>query len=204
MTERENTRRNLNAMAVAGAVIVMAASLFASQDDGGVSAGEEFLERVNAYVEVRNKVAGHLQAGGAEAAPETIAAVRKAMADAIGSARPDAEPGDIFTPRIQEHFRALIAEAFDAPGDAGAAREVALGDGNPEHEPEPDTPPVVLRVNAEYPVDAPLSTMPPTLLQRLPLLPEELEYRFVGPDLILRDKNANIIVDYMRDAASPA
>jgi hypothetical protein len=62
----------------------------------------------------------------------------------------------------------------------------------------------VLRVNAEYPVDAPLSTMPPTLLQRLPLLPEELEYRFVGPDLILRDKNANIIVDYMRDAASPA
>jgi hypothetical protein len=38
-----------------------------------------------------------------------------------------------------------------------------------------------------YPLGAPLSTVPATLLQRLPPLPEELRFRFVGTTLILRD-----------------
>jgi hypothetical protein len=35
------------------------------------------------------------------------------------------------------------------------------------------------------------------LLDVLPRLPEELEYRFVGRDLILRDVKANLIVDFI-------
>ena len=38
---------------------------------------------------------------------------------------------------------------------------------------------VKLTVNGRYPDDSPLSTMPPQVLQTLPKLPEELEYRFV-------------------------
>ena len=43
----------------------------------------------------------------------------------------------------------------------------------------------------------PLSTVPPQVLEGLPKLPEELEYRFVGERLILLDPHAHIIVDYM-------
>jgi hypothetical protein len=46
-----------------------------------------------------------------------------------------------------------------------------------------------------------LATVPPLLLLRLPKLPEGLEYRFMGRDLILHDTTANIIVDFLRAAA---
>jgi hypothetical protein len=34
---------------------------------------------------------------------------------------------------------------------------------------------------------------------RLPTLPEEVEYRFVGKHLLLWDTSANIILDYILD-----
>ena len=57
-----------------------------------------------------------------------------------------------------------------------------------------------LVVNAIYPDGPPLSTVPPTLLLRLPTLPATLDYRFVGKALVLRDVRANIIVDFIPNA----
>ena len=57
-----------------------------------------------------------------------------------------------------------------------------------------------LRVNGRYPDAVPLSTVPPQVLQGLPKLPEELEYRFIGDRLILIDIHAHIIVDLIDDA----
>jgi hypothetical protein len=54
-------------------------------------------------------------------------------------------------------------------------------------------------VNASYPEDLPLAAVPPSLLNNLPRLPPELEYRFVNRDLILLDNSANLIVDFIRD-----
>ena len=39
--------------------------------------------------------------------------------------------------------------------------------------------------------------MPPDLLAALPKLPEEFEFRFVGDRLILLDKHAHLVVDYV-------
>jgi hypothetical protein len=44
----------------------------------------------------------------------------------------------------------------------------------------------------------------PTMLRRLPPLPQELEYRIVNRDLIIRDREANLIVDVMRNAVATA
>jgi hypothetical protein len=55
-------------------------------------------------------------------------------------------------------------------------------------------------VNAAYPDSAPLSTVPPTLLLRLPKLPKEVEFRFVGRDLVLYDAYADLIVDFVPNA----
>jgi len=57
-----------------------------------------------------------------------------------------------------------------------------------------------LQVNATYPATEPLQTLPPNLLANLPQLPEDVEYRVVGRDLVLRDVDANIIVDFIPNA----
>ena len=59
---------------------------------------------------------------------------------------------------------------------------------------------VKLRVNARYPDEVPVSTMPPQVLQALPKLPEDLEYRFVQTALILFDPHAHIIPDFVEHA----
>jgi hypothetical protein len=59
---------------------------------------------------------------------------------------------------------------------------------------------IQLKVNRSYPVEVPLQTTPPSLLQNLPKLPPELEYRVVGKALVLRDVNANLIVDFLPNA----
>jgi hypothetical protein len=52
-------------------------------------------------------------------------------------------------------------------------------------------------VNDRYPDSIPRSTMPPEVLQVLPKMPEELEYRFVGDNLIILDPHAHLVVDYV-------
>jgi hypothetical protein len=42
--------------------------------------------------------------------------------------------------------------------------------------------------------------MCPAMLRRLPELPPELEYRFVGRDLVLVDILTSVVVDVLRDA----
>ena len=51
------------------------------------------------------------------------------------------------------------------------------------------------KINGSYPKRQPLSTMPAAVLAVLPLLPDGLEYRFLGHDLILHDTRANVILD---------
>ena len=45
---------------------------------------------------------------------------------------------------------------------------------------------------------------PPCVLAVLPPLPDELQYRFVGRDLVLVDIEANLIVDVLPEAISSA
>ena len=59
---------------------------------------------------------------------------------------------------------------------------------------------VKLVVNGRYPDTIPLSSVPPQILQALPPLPQELEYRFIETSLILLDVRAHIIVDYLTGA----
>lgn len=41
--------------------------------------------------------------------------------------------------------------------------------------------------------------MPARLFLKLPTLPEEVEFRFVGKHLVLRDTTADLIADYILD-----
>jgi hypothetical protein len=59
------------------------------------------------------------------------------------------------------------------------------------------------RVNEVYPRALPLPTFPPMLLAALPVLPDGLEYRFMGDALIVMDADANLIVDILPHVLTP-
>ena len=124
-------------------------------------------------------------------------ATQKALARAMAANRAEARPGDIFQPEIQPLFRRLIAEQLEGPATLDARKAVV--DGNPGL--DEDSVPIVVRVNAVYPLDAPRSTVPPSLLLTLPPLPSSLHYRFVRRDLILVDSVAQLVVDILPAAA---
>jgi hypothetical protein len=156
-----------------------------------VPAVQEFSERVQQYVELHRRLE-RLQPPLRETAnADEITARRHAFADALRRARPNAVPGEFFTPTVAPYFRRIIKADVKTTGTpvVGAAA--------------PEKPAVALRVNDAYPDREPLSSVPPLLLSQLPPLPEELEYRFVVQHLLLLDRQANLIVDFLPDA-SPA
>jgi hypothetical protein len=174
------------------------AALTAHQAEEEREALRHFQHEVADYAELHAKQLTKLKSHTAIDAQEALAA-QKALAEAIVAKRAKAKPGDIFRPETVPLFRRLIAAQLEGP-DALDARK-AVRDGNPGQDPEEPSVPVALRVNAEYPTGAPRSTVPPSLLLTLPVLPECLHYRFVGPNLILVDSVAQIIVDFLPAAA---
>jgi hypothetical protein len=151
----------------------------------------DFQKRVANYLQVRKSAASAVSTLRATGSPEKIQAHEHDLAISIRAARPDAAQGDIFTPGIAADFHRIIQEAWTAPGANRIKKSVT--DSQP-------SPLPVLMVNGAYPKEDPVQSMPPSLLQRLPPLPRELEYRIVGRTLILRDIDANLIVDYLNEA----
>ena len=162
---------------------------------------KDFNDRVKDYVKLHKKAAETLPPLTGEEDPAAVAAYRVSLARAIRARRAKAPRGEIFdakvVPTIVDRVRTELAGT-----EARPARKV-IREGNPTFDPEGYVP-VPIAVNAAYPLRAPVSTVPPSVLLVLPALPPEvLEYRFVGRDLILRDVEANLIVDYILGAAPP-
>ncbi len=149
---------------------------------------QQFFQRVWQYVELHRQVEQLQPPPRKTDNADEINARRHALADGLRRSRPEANPGDIFTPPAAAHFRRIIRADLQQTG-------ATVVDAVPT-----DQPAVALRVNDEYPTHEPLTTVPPLLLRQLPPLPEELEYRFVGQHLLLIDRKANLIVDFLRYA----
>jgi hypothetical protein len=151
----------------------------------------DFQKRVANYEKVRKAAASAVPALKATESAEKIRDHERSMALAIRAARPGAAQGEIFTTAIAAEFRRLIQATLSAPG-ANRMKE-SMTDSQPS-----PLPPIA--VDATYPINDPVQSMPPSLLKQLPPLPRDLEYRVVGRTLILRDIEANLIVDYMTQA----
>ena len=146
----------------------------------------DFATRIKAYMDLRNKLDDGPAKQKATENPAEIAAAQDALAARVRAARVEAKQGDIFTPEIEKKFRQLLRPEVKGP-DAKKTRDAV----------QDEKPVVALEVNAKYPEKEPLTTMPPNVLESLPSLPKGLEYRFVRKHLILRDAQANLIIDYM-------
>jgi hypothetical protein len=166
---------------------------------------EEFLEGIVKYVKLHRELTQRIPMAQPTWSAQQIADRQRQLTVAIQNARREKKQGNIFKPEVEAAFRHVLTEEFKGPNGPALLNEIHSGNPktegvpqqrNPQSEPKKSVP---LQVNAYYPDDAPLSSVPPTLLLHLPALPEEVRYRFVGRHLILRDTDANVILDFLRD-----
>jgi hypothetical protein len=150
----------------------------------------DFLARVNTYVAVHVVAERAAPKLPQEATPLQIDQTQRAMAESILAARAGAKRGDIFTPDMTTLVKRVLSDVMSGPD--GARRRASIMDVNVKF--------LELTANQRYPDDVQLTTMPPGLLRALPELPEEMEYRFIGPHLILFDQHAHIIPDFIPNA----
>ena len=125
--------------------------------------------------------------------PAEIKAAQDMLAAKIAQSRPNAKQGDIFTPQVAALFKRLINP--ELKGAEGRETKQAL------QEEDGEVAQINLKINAKWPDSEPLTTTPPNILAVLPQLPMDVEYRISSKrHLVLRDVDANIIVDYIYNA----
>jgi hypothetical protein len=148
---------------------------------------DDFTQRAQQYMKLRKALPNQRTTKR----QEQIESRRRSLADAIREARPAAKQGDIFTPENTPEFLKVIRGTFQGANAASVRKTIRQG--------EPVTG-VRLTVNGAYPEHLPRTTVPPTLLLRLPRLPDKLAYRIVGHDFVLLDTEARLVVDLIPGA----
>ena len=157
---------------------------------GNPPSSAAFEERVKEYVKLREGLEEKLPKLSKESTPEQIEAHKKVFMETVQAARVNAKPGELFTPDVAAHIRATIKDTFKGQ-ERLELRKTVL---------EAETQGVPIRVNYPYPASKEQVEMPPTLLLKLPTLPKQVKYRFVGRQLLLVDRENTLIIDYMTDA----
>jgi len=175
---------------ISASLVLLAVTTISAQEhvNPRAEAINEFNKRVKAYLDLRNKAKGQVPGPKDKATPAEVLVFEKALAERIQAARANAQPGDIFIPEAADIFKQIFTDYYKRR----TGRELhLLFDEVPNFKPQ---------VNMTYPVSAPKANFPPRLSLALPTLADAVEYRLVSNHLILRDAEANIIVDYIPNA----
>jgi len=141
----------------------------------------DFSQRVQSYLDLRSKLEEGLPPLKVTDDPSEIRRAQRDLARTIRVARHGAQQGDIFSPAISVEFKDALALEMTAE-----TWDVILDDNPGEFSNE---------INGTYPDGKPFSTVPATILAVLPVLPDDIQYRFLGRHLILLDIRANVILD---------
>ena len=152
----------------------------------------DFDQRIDRYVRLHRRLERALPPehlfGDLEDMPLAVDALHNAMVDA----RPNARVGTFFTPGVAQLLTTRLARAITAAGLTPAEAMIAMNLGYRQRIP-------AIEVNGRIPPGRHVRAWP-ALLAALPPLPEELEYRIVGWDLVLVDVHADLILDILEDA----
>jgi hypothetical protein len=154
------------------------------------AAFEAFQARVKEYVALREGIEEGLPKLPKDATPEQIEAHKTAFQEAVRAARAGAKQGDLFVPELADDIREVIKSETPKRVKEDVRETVETS----------EVKAVPVRVNYPYPDTEEQLEMPPTLLLRLPQLPKQVRYRYVGRNLLLVDRENGLIVDYMPDA----
>lgn len=147
-----------------------------------------FHKRIDAYLKVRDEATKDLPDVKETGDPAKISSREHALGQAIAKTRATAKPGEVFGAEMSVYLKRALAEDWKSrsPADRKALfEELPRG--------------VKVAINQPYPTTLPLVSVPAKLLARLPTLPETLEYRLIDRYFLLRDRDANLIVDVLSD-----
>lgn len=151
---------------------------------------DAFNQHVKDYLKQRELAAKKLPSLSKDATPEQITAYQDKFVAELRAMRAGTKQGYIFQTPMADYVRTTIRTEFP-PADKAEIKQTIL---------EADTKGVPLKVNYPYPETKELTQIPPTLLLKLPQLPKQVKYRFVGRHMLLVDTDNGLIVDYMLNA----
>jgi hypothetical protein len=146
----------------------------------------ELQKNLQRYLKLREELGKKLTPLSPTASSSELAARQEALAAALKAARKGARPGDLIPPRAARLIARTVKDDFRQRKPA-ATRAVF------KEVPETLRP----AINRTFPDDAALATIPPLLLNNLPILPDNLQYRFAQRDVVILDGDTRIIVDYV-------
>ena len=164
---------------------------FAQDSTPNKQVAEAFEKRVKEYVKLREGIEEKMPKLSTEAKPEEIEVHKKQLQESVRSARSGAKHGDVFTPDAAALIRAIIKDEFKGKDRVELRKTVLV---------ESEVKALPLRVNYPYPETKEQLEMPPTLLLKLPQLPKQIRYRFVGTNMLLVDRENGLIIDFMTKA----
>ena len=148
----------------------------------------DFNQRVRNYVELRRIAEQGIPPLRITENPDEIIRSERTLTRRIREVRGSSDRGQIFSRQMERELQELFVIVVDS-----AMLSAIMDDGPDEFD---------LDINEAYARDKSLATMPPNILLLLPALAEDMEYRFVGRHLIVRDVRANMIVDEIPYALS--
>ena len=151
-----------------------------------------FQKRIADYLKLRGELTKKIPEVKETGDPTKISAREKALGEGIAAARMSAKPGDIFGEDMVPLFKQILMNDWR---HRSAADRAAIFHELPAN--------VKVNINQPYPTTLPLLTVPPNLLVNLPMLPDDLEYRLVDRHLLLRDRDANLVIDILFNVLPP-
>jgi hypothetical protein len=157
---------------------------------------EAFTEAADAFADLHRIFDRGLPPEWMDTDPAQAAIAAAELAAMLRDARPNARPGDFFKPVVAGVIRFRLANAVRE--DEFGLAAIAAGDDEEDSD------------RVEWPRPAVNRQLPWGVTgirwlgaaYTLPALPQELEYRFVGRDLLLLDIRANLVLDIL-DKALP-
>ena len=146
---------------------------------------QSFDRAVTDYMALHAKLRSETPGPVPQSSAKQVSEASDLLANSIRRARPRASQGQFFDKEVADKIRARIKNALSSSRITIASID--------DERPTVQEPSVYLR----FPAASEMATMPPSILQVLPVLPPELEYRIIGEYLVLRDVKAALVLDFI-------
>jgi hypothetical protein len=152
----------------------------------------EFQKRLQDYINLRAELGRKLKPLSSTTDSAELTSRQDTLAAAIREARKGAKSGDLIPTRVAGQIRTAVTADFrgrNVDSKRAVYAEVPAG--------------IRPIVNRTMPDNVPLATVPPLLLNNLPPLPDNLQYRFMDRHVVLMDGDTRIIIDYILNVLPP-
>ena len=147
----------------------------------------QFEAAIAKYMALRQRLLSEISGPVPNSSPAELTRASDALAAAIQRARRGARVGTIFAVPIASVVKRRVTDVIRRDNLGPLLEEI-----------DDDSPSIKFpAIHLRFPGASQMATMPPSLLDALPPLPKQLEYRIVGDYLILRDVDAALILDYI-------